>query len=144
LPLIPFTVRIPDEEVVPRREIDRQFREEASGILTWAIEGCLQWQREGLGAPPEVREATTAYREDMDPLKEFLEELCVISPDYTCGSTQLYTAYTEWAHAAGERTLTHKDFSRRLSERGFDCVRTKHGMRWQGLGLLDRDNPGLV
>jgi putative DNA primase/helicase len=144
LPLIPFTVRIPDDALIPRREIDRRFEVEARGILSWAVEGCLRWQREGLGAPPQVREATSAYREDMDPLKEFLDERCVISGEYTCGSTELYTAYAEWARVCGERAMNHKDFSRHMAERGFASMRGKHGMRLQGIGLLDRDNPGLV
>ena len=38
------------------------LRAEAACILAWAVAGCLAWQREGLGSPPAVQEATEAYR----------------------------------------------------------------------------------
>jgi phage/plasmid-associated DNA primase len=81
----------------------------------------------------------------MDPLKAFMDDLCVVSGEYTCASLELYTAYAEWMKQAGEQhILTHKDFSKRLNERGFSCQRMARGVRWQGIGLLDKDNPGLV
>lgn len=36
------------------------------GILNWAIEGCLEWQRYGLGTPAEVTKATEEYRNEQE------------------------------------------------------------------------------
>ena len=45
LKLIPFDVVIPKEKQLPRHEVMEMFRTEFPGILNWAIEGCLEWQR---------------------------------------------------------------------------------------------------
>jgi hypothetical protein len=46
-------------------------------ILAWLVKACREWQREGLGQPAEVAEATSAYRTDMDTFAQFLDECCV-------------------------------------------------------------------
>jgi hypothetical protein len=68
--LIPFTVSIPDEE--KDRKLGEKLRAELSGTLAWAVCGCLEWLRHGLGEPAEVRDATQAYRDEMDTFKDFL------------------------------------------------------------------------
>jgi putative DNA primase/helicase len=60
LRLIPFTVRIPDEE--QDKELPRKLRVESPGILAWCVRGCLEWQRHGLAEPDEVKAATKKYR----------------------------------------------------------------------------------
>jgi putative DNA primase/helicase len=62
--LIPFTVTIPPEEQIP--DLAEQLKEELSGILNWALEGLRDWLANGLQPPPEVTEATEAYRAEMD------------------------------------------------------------------------------
>ena len=47
----------------------KKLRDELPGILAWIVRGCAEWQRvEGLYAPEEVRQATKAYRSEMDVL----------------------------------------------------------------------------
>jgi putative DNA primase/helicase len=58
--LVPFTVTIPDEE--KDRNLPAKLRAEWPGILAWAVRGCLDWQKYGLGEPEAVRAATDAYR----------------------------------------------------------------------------------
>src|ERR1017187_1284583 len=55
LHLIPFTVTIAENERDP--ELTEKLKAEYPGILQWAIEGCLMWQREGLNPPVVVRDA---------------------------------------------------------------------------------------
>lgn len=43
LNLIPFTITIPPAE--RDLKLADKLKEEWSGILAWAIEGCLEWQR---------------------------------------------------------------------------------------------------
>jgi putative DNA primase/helicase len=49
LRLVPFTVQIPTEE--QDRDLLVKLRAELPGILRWAVEGCLDWQRNGLKPP---------------------------------------------------------------------------------------------
>src|SRR5919107_5291637 len=62
--LIPFTETIPPGE--QDKKLPEKLRAELFGILAWCVEGCLEWQREGLQAPEEVRRATGQYRSEMD------------------------------------------------------------------------------
>src|SRR5262249_99040 len=97
---IPFEVRIADEDQV--KDLDEKFlHDEAPGILAWLVEGCMQWQAAGLGAPDKMKAATTEYREDQDWLKPFLNEICMIDSDGIVGVTVLYERFKEWANDAG-------------------------------------------
>lgn len=137
--LIPFNVRIPEHERRPMDELLADFRAELPGILEWAVKGCLEWQREGLGAPVEVIEATTAYKDEMDTLGDFIEECCRLEPDVTATSADLYSTYRAWAQMTGERVLSQRVFSLRMAERGtvdrFEKRHTMRGKVWTGIGL---------
>ena len=50
--LIPFNVTIPDAE--QDRQLPEKLKDEWTGILKWAVEGCLKWQQEELGLPKAV------------------------------------------------------------------------------------------
>ena len=43
-----------------------KLKAEWGGILQWAVEGCLEWQRLGLAPPSAVRDATDEYLADED------------------------------------------------------------------------------
>jgi putative DNA primase/helicase len=58
--LIPFERRFADREA--DKTLKDRLKQEASGILNWAIQGCLLWQQEGLRAPASVEKATAAVR----------------------------------------------------------------------------------
>jgi putative DNA primase/helicase len=140
LRLIPFVVRIPEGERRPMGEILAEFQAELPGILTWAVQGCLDWQRHGMGEPSEVRVAIANYREEMDTLSEFLTAVCVVHRDAKVSSQALYANYRQWAADAGEPVLSNKRFSQGLEHRGrelgFRKQHTREGKLWQGLGLL--------
>ncbi len=46
--LIPFTVRISENEQVPKSELFEKFKMEMPGILAWLVQGCLAWRDEGV------------------------------------------------------------------------------------------------
>ena len=70
--LIPFEARFEGE--ADDRGLEERLLGELSGILDWAVRGCLEWQRRGLEPPAAVQAATASYRTDSDPLAEFLAE----------------------------------------------------------------------
>jgi putative DNA primase/helicase len=133
--LVPFAVTIPAEE--RDRQLPDKLRAELSGILAWAVRGCLDWQLHGLPAPPEVIGATDAYREEMDPLAGFIEERCVTTDTARATAKDLYAAYITWASNEGEHAMSQRTFGMRLGERGFDSARTGQTRWWLGIGVLD-------
>ena len=137
--LIPFEVTIPDTE--QDKNLATKLRAELPGILRWAVEGCLNWQQEGLGPPAEVQEATANYRASMDNLGEFLEDMCLIGDAYRTKPSTLYTAYQHWCSENTKDPLAANEFGTRLTERGFPGKKGSHGVRWRlGIALRDPDN----
>jgi putative DNA primase/helicase len=134
--LIPFTTAIPPEE--QDTELPEKLLEELPGILAWAVRGCLDWQRSGLGEPDEVRRATNQYRAHMDVLAGFLDERCVIDQKAWAKFGNLYADYTEWAEAAGEHPESKRRFGDSLAERGYPAANgTDHVAIRRGVGLRE-------
>jgi len=135
--LVPFEVTIPESEQDKR--LVEKLRKELPGILAWIVQGCLEYQRGGLGEPDKVRAATLDYRSEMDVLAGFIEDRCVVHPRVSVGATPLYHAYKGWCEETGEDKLTQQKFGRRLKERGFTSEKTQR-VTWYGIGLHD-DRP---
>jgi putative DNA primase/helicase len=135
--LIPFTVTIPDADQDP--DLATKLREEMTGILTWAVRGCLEWQAQRLDAPEDVTDAVTQYRDDMDSIGPFLEECCVLGPDYRVQSGDLMHAYQQWAEKNGGPRFSAIGFANIVRDRapGAQIVKGGGARRWEGIGLLD-------
>ena len=134
LRLIPFTVRIPDEEKDP--ELASKLAAELPGILNWAIAGCLRWQRERLRIPQCVKAATEAYRAEEDVIGQFLDECTEKRPEARAGRTELYKSYQDWAEGEGiNHPLTARRFNRQVEERGFRWLRSCGVQFWQGIAI---------
>ncbi len=137
--------KVPFDVVIPKERQDRRLREklrvEAVGILAWAVRGCLEWQRDGLGEPGEVAAATAEYREDMDTFAEFLAEKCALGAEEWVSVARLRHTYVDWCRDAGERPLSWEVVTGRLRERGcFPKSRKEKGRKsptrgWQGIGV---------
>jgi putative DNA primase/helicase len=130
---VPFNVQIPEREQ-DKRLIDK-LRAELPGILNWAMAGCLAWQRDGLGAPQEVTEATAAYRAEMDEIGGFIDERCVLNRRAVVPAADLYSTYSKWCEASGEKPLTQRIFGMKLTERGLTRKRLGAAMRWHWAGI---------
>ena len=98
------------------------------------MRGCLDYQREGLGVPEEVRDATEGYHSEMDVLAAFIDDRCSVHPKASVGATPLYNAYKDWCAEAGENAISQRKFGGQIGERGFD--KDKSGtITWYGIGL---------
>lgn len=113
--LIPFDVQIPADKV--DRQLPYKLRKEYVGILNWAVDGCLLWQREGLEQPEAVKAATAEYRQEMDKLGNFLEECTEEAPGAFISSTLLYEIYCDWCARNNERESTQRKFSQDMQKR---------------------------
>lgn len=135
LKLVPFDVTIPKEKQLPRHEVMEMFRAEFTGILNWAIEGCLEWQQTGLGDPEEVVAATREYEAEQDTFAMFLEDKCVRDAAARVLSLPLYKEYKAWAEQNGETAVSHKMFAQFMGERGFAKTKTAKGVLYSGISL---------
>ena len=134
---IPFNVIISAQERV--KDYDTILaKQHGQAILAWLVEGCLEWQKSGLGESSEVKEATQAYRDAQDVLHDFLAECCLSQPSATCIKSELYKAYEDWCNDGGDKyPLGKKTFNARITEKGFGSNRGGHNKPiWRGLRLL--------
>jgi putative DNA primase/helicase len=139
--LIPWSVTISAAE--KDRSLLGKLEKEFPGILAWAVRGCLAWQRDGLGEPPEVNAATEVYREESNPLAEFFESRCTFEADAKISRRALRVAYEAWAKEIGAEPLGAKRFSENLRARGVvDGGTIREGAlgpvdAWKGVRLLE-------
>ncbi len=129
--LIPFEYRVPEEKVNPN--LEAALIEEAPGILNWAIEGCLRWQREKLIRPDVIQAATEAYKEAEDILGDFLRENTIPDKDGRIKSGELYKTYNEWTQANGARQISQKAFSESMEEHGYEKIKGRDFTYWLGI-----------
>lgn len=103
----------------PDPMLEEKLRAEQPAILRWMIDGCLDWQMNGLVRPQAVLKATEEYFAEQDVLGQFLEACCIVSPEREEVGKTLYGAWVEFAKAAGDDPGSSKRFSSSLQKRGF-------------------------
>ena len=131
--LIPFTASIPPAERNPL--LGDSLKNEAGGILAWAIDGCLAWQEDGLRPPRAVQDATDEYFEAEDKVGRWIEEECVCLTNVSTNSSSLYDSFKKWSDVNGEYCGSNRWFSGVLEDRGFEKQKGKTGRLFIGIGL---------
>jgi P4 family phage/plasmid primase-like protien len=140
--LIPFTQTFTEKERDPY--LLGKLIKEASHILAWMVEGCLEWQALGLkNVPAIVKQATSDYQEDQDIIGNWLTECCEEAPSHTTASTDLYESYKNWCVSNGNRPYSNVALGRKLSERGFKGAKIKGARCWEGITVKEPFYHGL-
>lgn len=113
---------------------------EAPGILAWAVRGCLEWQSAGgLNPPTIVQEAAQTYRDENDPLRDFIADACIVHPNAVVTLAGLWEHYLNWATQSGAQdALKRSAFTRRMEAKGFRKARIGHNRDWTWLGICRR------
>jgi P4 family phage/plasmid primase-like protien len=135
LHLIPFTVTIPPEK--RDKTLPERLLAERDGIMAWAIDGCLEWQRIGLNPPSSVVSATQEYFEAEDAMGRWIGECCSLEPNAVATTGMLFDSWKGWAERSGEYVGPMKRFAEDLENRGFPKWRQPGtGLRgFRGIGL---------
>ena len=133
--LVPFARTFPLDQDLPD-----VLASEAPGILRWAVEGCLAWQKHGLQAPEVVTGATAEYQQESDTVGAFIAACCVELEGVQVRAGAFYGAYDSWctetripevdrvsARAIGERM-----------KRTYWAITGRH-VTYVGIGLRDED-----
>ena len=139
LVLIPFDVQIPEEKV--DKDLKYKLLREAPAILNWMAEGAYMWMQEGLAMPEKLKEASKAYRNEMDVIEQFIEDECKRVDDGKEKANELYELYKKWANDNGNYKMSNKDFGIKMKEK-FKYKKTNSGMFYFGLKIPSK-YPGL-
>ena len=115
--IIPFTRKPPR----PDRQLEEKLKAEWPGILRWMIEGCLDWQANGLVRPAIVAEATAEYFDDQDTFGQWLEECCLQERNAVRGPGEALRVLEGLRRAPGRPPREFEGFSDNLTRRGFEA-----------------------
>jgi putative DNA primase/helicase len=132
--LIPFAVSFKGRE-------DERLKEtllaEADGILAWAIEGCLAWQRHGLRPPAIVMAATEEYRTESDAFRMFTRTVFVEDPGGRVQAKDGYRLLLAYDVQNGTRQFEHEtvtSFGLKMASR-YTKQHLKAGMFYVGISV---------
>jgi putative DNA primase/helicase len=145
LRLVPFDIEIPEGE--RDKMLGRRLENELNRAVTlaWMVEGLARGQALGeMDLPEAVAGATAAYRDEMDPLSDWLAEFVEPDPQGVAPIDWVYRSYRVAAENAGAPVLPQKDFNAALQTRGA-FIRERKGQRlhgkvrkvWTGLRLKE-------
>jgi putative DNA primase/helicase len=134
--LLPFMAKIAE----PDKDLPEKLRAEWPGILQWAIEGCLEWQRlKALAQPRAVLDATDEYLDDQDVIGRWIDDCCTLTPNNWQSSADLWGSFERWADRNNERLGTQRAFSDALGKRdgitGGEGARVNRVRGFSGIAL---------
>ena len=129
--ILPFVHKPP----APDRTLKDRLRDEHGRILAWAIEGCLDWQANGLVRPQAVTVATAEYFDAQDVFGQWVGEKCTVDPTDWDTPTRLFESWKSYAQGASIDAGNSKDFAGELRRRSFRDDRTGAGRKWVGIAL---------
>ena len=148
-------LRVPFDNIVPDEKRDLSLKgriqdpeDGGPAVLRWIVEGAVAWHKEGKLIPPEcVVVSTNEYRDRMDPLSGFIEDMCVIDEGASVPVTELLSAYVRWAKMTGEKVVLGRtafgDALRHYNDKIEKKRKANGGVwEWRGVGLLGGGSEG--
>jgi putative DNA primase/helicase len=136
---IQWGVRISREEQNPN--LNEDLKAEWTGILRWAIQGCLEWQKPpGILLPTKkIERDTSEYRNDQNPAKKFVDSMFVMGLGLFVSSAEVNRLLGSWI-SDGHDLLTKEELTAYLVDAG--CIKNHlkkiGGMPirgWLGVGI---------
>lgn len=119
-----WSVTVPED----RRDAglaDRMIANELPGVLNWAVQGALEWQKHRLSPPAAAQMDADDYFSSEDEFGEWLEERTMKSSSAWTKTDRLYLNYNEWCKSMNQKAMSKIAFSRELSRRGFERKRDR-------------------
>lgn len=147
--LLPFDVQFGDKP--GQYPIDGKRAEklatEHEGILTWIIEGALEYQRDGLAIPQQIKDLKDYRRQTDGPLAIFVETMCEVGHECRATTEELFAAWQASAVKQNEKFAyaTPNSFNKAMQSRGFKKgqdikVTDSEGRQcygWHGIAVAD-------
>lgn len=126
----------------PDHMLELKLKAEAPRILAWALQGCLDWQKDGIARPASVVAATAEYFSEQDIFGQWLDQECNLGVNEWEEPTHLFNAWAKFARNGGEDAGTIVTFATKLKKRGFTKGKVSQVRAWKGLALRARPLPG--
>jgi putative DNA primase/helicase len=135
--IVPFVLK----PQTPDRGLEGKLMSEAPAILQWMIDGCLDWQANGLLKPASVLAATEEYFSDQDLFAHWLAEECDCEPgnlEKSETSSKLFGSWKEFAIAAGTSSGSQQSFKDTMTRHGFKFFKGRRAREFFGIALRSK------
>jgi putative DNA primase/helicase len=141
LHLIPFTITVPPER--RDKNLQQKLLAERDGILAWAVQGCLDWQRHDGSIRRSVVSATEEYFEAEDALGRWLDERCVREANAKSLTAELFNDWKQWAERPASSSVAEALL--RSAAHPWREMAQRHGRaRVPGIGLKHPPTPAYT
>lgn len=120
--LIEFPDTIPEED--RDKQLPLKLQAEYPAILSWMIEGCLEWIDCGLGKPERVAEDTHAYLESLDVMGAWIDEFLEPLVGASVKVSECHKSYCAFAKDRGEYEPSMTRFSEDMQARGYETFKS--------------------
>jgi putative DNA primase/helicase len=112
--LLPFTQVIPPAD--QNRNLEAELTKELPGIWNWAFEGLKLLRARGSFPEPQiVQDAVAAYKREVSPVRQWLEEMCIVGADHKILTDAAFTEFQEWNDRNGYGHPSRRSFGRSLA-----------------------------
>jgi len=142
LMVLPFDRIFTEEEKDPDL-FEGIWAQELPGVLNQGLRGYKRLLERGtkFKRPKDVRQATTAWLQQANPLPAFLKAHCTTKAQGRCLMQDFYRAYSAWTRDMGYTlTQTQQTVTRNLEHLGFATKKTNQGMAILGLVVAHGDD----
>lgn len=141
------TVEFPNQFKGDKAEIgiaERLIDTELAGIFNWLLEGVQDYVSVGLKEPSTMAESLEAYRDEINPVNQFLTEslaegVLIAEEGAEISSSELYGRFASWNEANGIRRFWgQKRFGQEIEKKGYIAHKGTRGVRMRkGLKLRE-------
>jgi len=141
LKLVPFPVSLPYEQRDPaiKEGLKVPWSSISQAALAWAVRGCLEWQKTGLGSCAAVERDTSEYKQQEDLVGQFLAQ-CVILEETAVSwieARDLYEVWKYWCQTQGEYVKTMRSFVKELEAKGVKTDRKGRHLKVGGVQIVE-------
>ena len=119
------------------KELGDKLAAEAEGILAWLVEGCLEWQDDGLGSCDAVDQATASYRTENDIIGRFVDDMCELGDgdEYRVERKALREALVLYCQDGDDEVPPATTLGRWLAERSVRATKAGGRRTYRGIRL---------
>jgi len=131
-------VKIVKFPAIPKADQDPKIKEdiktEGAGILNWALDGLDRLRdRGGFKVSKGVQVQTDAFQLTADVPAAFVDDACMVGPDYEIKSSVLYENYKNWTVKNGHKPQSITSIAEDWERLGFEKVSKMDGNYWTGI-----------
>jgi putative DNA primase/helicase len=129
--LVPFDA---DFTKTANENLKEELLKESEGILKWIVDGCLEYQKEGLKIPKIILDQTEDYRQENDGIGRFLSEMCVKGDEFTTPCQEMLNAIKDYCNEEGLNIPSRNEITDYLKVK-FKKNETSRGNFWKGVSI---------